>query len=104
MSADEPMTPAVRAARLLERGPVALPSDSAGRRLRARGRAALLLLTRPQARYQREVDEAIVEALRRVDTELARHTEQLEYIEDLVRELVVAAESLRRAVSGKDAE
>ena len=99
MSADDHMTPAVRAARLLDRGPVSVSSDSPSQRLRARLRAWLLLLTRPQARYQREVDEAIVDALRQAETMLARQAEQTEYLDDLVRELIATAESLRRAMA-----
>jgi SAM-dependent methyltransferase len=107
MSAEDQITPAVRAARLLERGPVEVPERSWPERLRARLRTGLLLLARPQARYQREIDDAIVAGLHRAETELAllreRYTEQTEYLEDLLRELVLTAESLRRAVLDVDA-
>jgi SAM-dependent methyltransferase len=107
MSADDQITPAVRAARLLDRGPAVVPERSWPERLRARLRRGLLLLARPQARYQREIDDAIVAGLQRADTELTllreRYTEQTEYLEDLLRELVLTAESLRRVLSDLDA-
>jgi SAM-dependent methyltransferase len=67
--------------------------------MRALLRTGLLLLARPQARHQREIDEAIVAGLERLE----RYTEQTEYLEDLVRELILTAESLRRAVLDVDA-
>ncbi len=103
MSADDHMTPAVRAARLLDRGPVSVPIGSPSQRMRARLRAWMLLLARPQARYQHEVDEAIVSAVKQAETMLARQGEQTEYLEDLVRELIATAESLRRAMADDDA-
>ncbi|MGO8906768.1 MAG: class I SAM-dependent methyltransferase, partial [Solirubrobacteraceae bacterium] len=107
MSADDQITPAVRAARLLDRGPVPVPRRSWPERVRALLRRGLLLAARPQARYQREIDDAIVAGLRHADTELAllreRYTEQTEYLEDLIRELILTAESLRRAVLDVDA-
>jgi SAM-dependent methyltransferase len=107
MSADDQITPAVRAARLLDRGPVPVPTRSLSERIRALLRRGLLLLARPQARYQREIDDAIVAGLQRAETEFLllreRYTEQTEYLEDLVRELVLTSESLRRVVSDVDA-
>ena len=94
MSADDQITPAVRAARLLDRGPVAVPTRSWSQRMRALSRKGLLLLARPQARYQREVDDAIVASLERLE----RYAEQTKYFEDLLGELLLTVESLRRAV------
>src|SRR5664279_3321639 len=98
-SADHQITPAVRAARLLDRGPVPVPRRSWPERMRAMLRTGLLLLARPQARHQREIDETIVAGLERLE----RYTEQTEYLEDLVRELILTAESLRSAVLDVDA-
>jgi len=94
MSADDQITPAVRAARLLDRGPAAVPTRSWSQRMRALSRKGLLLLARPQARYQREVDDAIVASLERLE----RYAEQTKYFEDLLGELLLTVESLRRAV------
>jgi SAM-dependent methyltransferase len=106
MTAEEKITPAARVATLLERGPVAVPRDSLPARLRALARAALLRAGRPQARYEREVDEAVVAALTSLEGELERtrerHEEQIERLEDLAREFVRTAESLRRGVSDAD--
>jgi 2-polyprenyl-3-methyl-5-hydroxy-6-metoxy-1,4-benzoquinol methylase len=92
---------------LLERGPVPVPRNSLRERTRAFLRATLLRALRPHARYQREVDQAIVAGLQNLEAQLAhigeRHTEQIERLEDLARELVQAAESLRRRVSDADA-
>jgi 2-polyprenyl-3-methyl-5-hydroxy-6-metoxy-1,4-benzoquinol methylase len=92
---------------LLERGPAVVPRDSLRNRIRARLRGLLLRAVRPHARYQREVDQAIVAALAYLEAELAqireRHTEQIDRLEDLARELVQTAESLRRGVSDADA-
>jgi hypothetical protein len=93
MSADDQITPAVRAAKLLDRGPVPVPTRSWPERIRALLRRGLLLLARPQARHQREVDDAIVAGLERLE----RYTEQIKYLEDLVGELILTVESLRRA-------
>lgn len=98
MSADDQITPAVRAARLLDRGPVAVPTRSWPQRMRALSRKGLLLLARPQARYQRELDETVVAGLERLE----RYAEQIEYLEDLVGELILTVESLRRMVADLD--
>ncbi|HTZ64175.1 MAG TPA: hypothetical protein VMB51_08720 [Solirubrobacteraceae bacterium] len=70
----------------------------------------------PFTHYQRELDVEIVVALRRQQAELdrlraeldhlrERHTEQIERLEDLTRELIRTAESLRRAsVAARTAE
>ena len=100
MSADHQITPAVRAAKLLDRGPVPVPRGSLAQRARAMLRNGVLLAGRPQARYQREIDDVIVAGLQRVESEQAlmreRHAEQTGYLEDLVRELILTAETLRR--------
>lgn len=75
------------------------------RRLRAIARRGLLALARPFAR-RRSREAATAAAVARLETEFehdrGRHTEQIERLEDLARELVLTAESLRRGVS--DAE
>jgi 2-polyprenyl-3-methyl-5-hydroxy-6-metoxy-1,4-benzoquinol methylase len=106
MTVDDQTKPAARVATLLGRGPAAVPTDSLRARIRARVRRVLLRAARPHARYQREVDQAIVTALQQLESEVARvgerHTEQIERLEDLARELVQTAESLRRGVSQAD--
>jgi 2-polyprenyl-3-methyl-5-hydroxy-6-metoxy-1,4-benzoquinol methylase len=103
MTADEKIKPAARVAALLERGPVSVPRDSLPARLRAFARALSLRASRPQARYEREVDDAVVAALATLEGELQRtrerHGEQIERLEDVAREFVHTAESLRRGVS-----
>jgi 2-polyprenyl-3-methyl-5-hydroxy-6-metoxy-1,4-benzoquinol methylase len=106
MTDDEKIRPAARVAALLERGPVAVPRDSLPARLRALVRALLLRASRPHARYAREVDDAVLAALMGLEDELERtrerHTEQIQRLEDLAREFVYTAESLRRGVSAAD--
>src|SRR6202007_1760807 len=106
MTAEDQIKPAARVATLLERGPVPIAHDSLRSKMRAFARAALLRASRPQARYEREVDDAVVAALARLEGELERtrerHGEQIERLEDLAREFVHTAESLRRGVSDAD--
>jgi hypothetical protein len=79
------------------------------RRLRPRLRriagGVLLRTVRPYARH-RARQAATAAALGRLEADLEhvreRHTEQIERLEDLVRELVLTAESLRREVSRED--
>jgi hypothetical protein len=62
----------------------------------------LLRTAPPYARY-RDCQAQIEAALQRLDADFAhvreRHDEQIERLEDLVRELVLAVESLRRDIS-----
>jgi hypothetical protein len=82
------------------------PSDSPGARGRL-GRTARRWLLRafpPYARYSaRQASTAA--ALERLERDVKhvreRHTEQIERLEDLVRELVATAEALRREVARK---
>lgn len=99
MTAEDQTTPTARAAETLRRGPGA-PSAS-GRGPRAFLRRALLRALRPYTHHQRELDTQLVAALRSQQGALERHTEQIERLEELARELILTAESLRRA--GADA-
>jgi SAM-dependent methyltransferase len=89
MTADDQTTPADRVARLLQ---------GARRRSRVLGRRAAEPYLRQRSR---EADAAARVA--RLEAELEhvreRHTEQIERLEDLVQELVLTAESLRRGLS-----
>jgi hypothetical protein len=60
----------------------------------------------PYARYRtRQAAAAATLARLQDDFEHVRkrHTEQIERLEDLVRELVLTAEAMRRGMAGKDA-
>jgi hypothetical protein len=75
------------------------------RGLGATARGLLWWVARPYARRRsREVQMAA--AIERLEADLKhirkRHTEQIERLEDLVRELVLTAESLRRAASARE--
>jgi SAM-dependent methyltransferase len=102
MTADDQTTSAARAAELLRQGPSA-PSAPHGRGLRGAVRAGLLRAMRPFTHHQYELDGEIVAALGRQQAELEhvreRHTEQIERLEQLTRELILTAESLRRGTS-----
>jgi SAM-dependent methyltransferase len=99
MTADDQTTPAGRATELLRRGPNAPPTPRG--RLRNAVRRGLLRAMRPFTHHQHELDAEIVAALRHQQTELEhvgeRHAEQIERLEQLARELIRTAESLRRA-------
>lgn len=102
MRADKQTTPLERAAELVQRGPAALPT--LGRRSpRGLVRRSVLRLIHPFTHHQREVDGEIVGALRQQDAELEhlgeRHSEQIERLEDLARELILTAEQLRKAAA-----
>jgi SAM-dependent methyltransferase len=60
-------------------------------------RRVLLRALRPYTHHQHELDTQLVAALRSQQTGLERHTEQIERLEELARELILTAESLRRA-------
>ena len=69
-------------------------------------RGALARVFPPYARY-RARQAATAAALTRLQGDCEhirkRHTEQIERLEDLVRELVLTAEALRRGRAGEDA-
>lgn len=100
MTADSQITPTDRAAELLGRGP-GVQSGRHGRGLRGAVRKTLLRAMGPFTHYQRELDAEIMAALGRQQAELEhlseRHTEQIERLEEIARELIRTAESLRRA-------
>ncbi len=85
---------------VLVRGPVPLAAQSPSQRLRRAFRGALLRLTRPFARYEREVDVALLDALRRHHAELEglrkRHDERIDRLEQLSKEIIIATQSLHR--------
>jgi 2-polyprenyl-3-methyl-5-hydroxy-6-metoxy-1,4-benzoquinol methylase len=96
MTADDPTILASR---------VAQPLRHARQRLRPLARRVLWTVARPYARRRARRAESIAR-LGRVESTLEhlgeRQGEQIERLEDLVRELVVTAESLRRSVSDVD--
>jgi SAM-dependent methyltransferase len=81
------------------------PPQRSRRRLRAIARRVVLGVARPYAR-RRSREAEMAAALGRLEGELEhvreRSTEQIERLEDLVRELVLTAESLRRGVADVD--
>ena len=87
MTADDQTTPAVQAAQPLPRP-------------RAIARRVLWRVARPYAR-RRGREAELAAALGRLEADFEhvreRHTEQIERLEELVRELILTAESLRRA-------
>jgi hypothetical protein len=102
MSSAHDDTPIERLAELLGRGPGPAPGRTFGERVRRRLRGTLLRGLRPYSIHQAELDAATLEVLRRHDARLRwvseRHGEQIDRLEDAVRELILAAESLRRGV------
>jgi SAM-dependent methyltransferase len=60
-------------------------------------RRVLLRALRPYTHHQHELDTQLVAALRSQQAGRERHTEQIERLEELARELILTAESLRRA-------
>jgi SAM-dependent methyltransferase len=68
-----------------------------GRGPRAFLRRLLLRALRPYTHHQHELDTQLVAALRHQQSAIERHTEQIERLEELARELILTAESLRRA-------
>jgi SAM-dependent methyltransferase len=95
MTAEDQTTPTARAAETLRRGPGAAPVP--GRGPRAFLRRLLLRMLRPYTHHQHELDTQLVAALRHQQSAIERHTEQIERLEELARELILTAESLRRA-------
>jgi 2-polyprenyl-3-methyl-5-hydroxy-6-metoxy-1,4-benzoquinol methylase len=102
MTAEDHTTPLARAVELLQRGPESAAAPPR-RRLRRSVRSGLLRAIRPYSHYQRDLDAEVVGALERQRAELdhvrLRHSEQIERLEQFVRELILTAESLRRATS-----
>lgn len=81
------------------------PPRSPRARLTGTARRILLRTVRPYARYSaRQAHTAA--ALERLESDFEhirkRHTEQIERLEELVRELVITAESLRRELGRRD--
>jgi hypothetical protein len=72
------------------------------RRFRRIGRRILLRALGPYARHRAET----VSTMARLEAELEhvreRHTEQIERLEDLVRELILTIETLRRVVASRE--
>lgn len=95
MTAEDQTTPTARAAETLKRGPGA--ATIPGRGPRAFLRRVLLRALRPYTHHQQELDTLLVAALRGQQVGLERHTEEIERLEELARELILTAESLRRA-------
>jgi SAM-dependent methyltransferase len=101
MNADDERKPTGRAAALLERGPGGAPR----RRQPLRGalRRALLRMMRPYIHHQRLLDVELLEALRGQEASFEavrdRDAERIERLEDLARDLIQTAESLRKANS-----
>ncbi|HTA96341.1 MAG TPA: class I SAM-dependent methyltransferase [Solirubrobacteraceae bacterium] len=99
MTADDQTTPLARAAEFVQRGPAPVPGLGP-RSPRGLLRRVVLRLIHPFTHHQREVDGEIVGALRQQEAELEhlaeRHSEQIERLEDLARELILTAEQLRK--------
>lgn len=97
MLAHDQPTPATPVAQLLQRS---------RNGLRATARGALWRLARPYARRRaREVQMAAT--IDRLEADLEhvrqRHTEQIDRLEELVRELILTAESVRRSAAAREA-
>jgi 2-polyprenyl-3-methyl-5-hydroxy-6-metoxy-1,4-benzoquinol methylase len=103
MTAENQITPIARAGELLQRGPEFTPGRPQGG-LRAALRRALLRAIGPFTHHQRELDGEILDAVHRLwesqEHVAERHAEQIERLEQLARELILTAESLRRAAAG----
>jgi hypothetical protein len=96
MTADDQTRPAT---------PVAQAPQGPRRRLRGLARRALPRIAPSYARRRaREAEMAATLGRLEADFEHVRerHTEQIERLEDLVRELVLTAESLRRGVAQRE--
>ncbi len=97
-----PPSTIARAGELLQRGPELAPGRPQGG-LRGALRRVVLRALGPYAHHQRELDGELVAAMHRLwqshQHVAERHGEQLERLERLTRELILTAESLRRATS-----
>jgi hypothetical protein len=93
MTLDDQTTPAPRIGRL---------PQNARHRLRETARRMFWRLAQPYAR-RRAREAAMAASLGRLEADFGhvreRHDEQIERLEELVRELIITAESLRRASS-----
>jgi 2-polyprenyl-3-methyl-5-hydroxy-6-metoxy-1,4-benzoquinol methylase len=100
MTAENQTSPVARASELLQRGPELAPGRPP-RGLRGALRWAVLRALGPYAHHQRELDGELVAAMHRLwqshQHVAERHGEQIERLEQLMRELILTAESLRRA-------
>jgi SAM-dependent methyltransferase len=95
MTAEDQLKPTARLAELFQRGDA--PSAPPRRRgLRSAARRGLLRLMRPYTHHQGELNAELVAALKRQGFALTRHSEQIERLDQIVRELILTAESLRR--------
>jgi 2-polyprenyl-3-methyl-5-hydroxy-6-metoxy-1,4-benzoquinol methylase len=103
MTAENQTTPMARAGELLQRGPELAPGRPQGG-LRGALRRLVLRAIGPYTHYQRELDGEMVGAMSRLwesqEHVAERHGEQIERLEQLARELILTAESLRRATAG----
>jgi hypothetical protein len=96
MTADDQTSPAT---------PVAQPLRPWRRRLPVFVRRGLLRVAGPYARRrarQAEMATALGRLVADFEHVRRRHTEQIERLEDIVRELVLTAESLRRASTPRE--
>ena len=86
---------------------LAQPLRRSRQRLRSVARRGLWRVARPYARRRSRRADTVAR-LGRLETEVEhvgeRHSEQIERLEDLVRELVLTAESLRRELAQATAE
>lgn len=78
------------------------PLQGSRQRLRALARAGLWRWARPYARRRARRAEG-ARSLSRLESVVERQSEQIERLEDLVRELVLTAESLRREIARGEA-
>jgi SAM-dependent methyltransferase len=108
LAAEDQSTPTALAAELLQSSPDFTTPPSHG--LRGLVRKGLLRAMRPYTHHHRELDSEIVLALEHQETELERRETELEdvrerqddrieQLEEIVRELILTAESLRRATA-----
>jgi O-antigen chain-terminating methyltransferase len=101
MNADEETRLTGRAAALLERGPGGAPGHQQS--LRGALRRTLLRLMRPYTYHQRLLDVELLKAVRGQEASFEavreRDAERIERLEDLARDLIHTAESLRKANS-----
>jgi hypothetical protein len=85
--------------------PAAAPPRSPRGRLRRIAGRGLLRVARPYARYrarQAGISAKLAALTADVEHVRERHTEQIERLEDLARELVLTAESLRREIARRE--
>ncbi len=78
------------------------PLQGSRQRLRSLARRGLWRWARPYARRRARRAQA-AQSLSRLESVVERQSEQIERLEDLVREIVLTAESLRRQIAGGEA-